>query len=366
MLYKLNSDGKSIQFWDVEVQKNQFRTISGKLNGKAVTSKWTTAKEKNTKKTNATTAEAQAKKQAIALTNAKKAKGYCDSIEAARKGKSFFEPMSAEKFIDFKADIDWPGYTQPKLDGVRVIITKDEAKSRTGKASPAGELIRQALLKDRFFEGRETIRLDGELYNHSLKKDFNKLTSFARTEKYDSVEKAKEAFDLLQIWVYDCIDSENPRETFSQRLVRLMSLQHPKLVITPTHRVTCEEELEKWYLDYLEDGYEGLMYREDAVYENKRTSSLLKYKPMETEEFQCVDVIEGEGNRQGMAGKFVLLSPNGNTFEANMRGNFAYYKRLLEDKEKIIGKMITVRYQNLTPGKQVPRFGVALAIRDYE
>jgi hypothetical protein len=41
--------------------------------------------------------------------------------------------MLAHKFDDERVDWSQPVYIQPKLDGVRCLITKDGAFSRTGK-----------------------------------------------------------------------------------------------------------------------------------------------------------------------------------------------------------------------------------------
>ena len=54
ILYKRTSTG-SVQQWQMEINPNdpsQYRTISGKVGGKLVTSAWTTALETNVGKSN--------------------------------------------------------------------------------------------------------------------------------------------------------------------------------------------------------------------------------------------------------------------------------------------------------------------------
>ena len=46
-------------------------------------------------------------------------------------------------------------------------------------------------------------------------------------------------------------------------------------------------------------------------------------------------------------------------------GNYQERKKLYREAKKYIGKMLTVRFQELTNG-HVPRFPVGVTIRDYE
>ena len=66
--------------------------------------------------------------------------GYAESEEEA-KTKKFFEPMLALNYDDRKAEVQYPIYSQPKLDGIRCIVRMegDElvARSRKGKVIDA-------------------------------------------------------------------------------------------------------------------------------------------------------------------------------------------------------------------------------------
>ena len=74
-------------------------------------------------------------------------------------------------------EIDWSKkvYAQPKLDGVRCLLTKDGGYSRTGKKFKNITHIELAFVK--FFKNNPDAVLDGELYNHKLKDDFEKIIS---------------------------------------------------------------------------------------------------------------------------------------------------------------------------------------------
>ena len=86
-----------------------------------------------------------------------------------------YKPMLAHKFDNNRVDWSQPVYIQPKLDGVRCLFTKDGAYSRTGKKFMNLAHIELALIP--FFKQNPDIVLDGELYNHKLKNDFEKIIS---------------------------------------------------------------------------------------------------------------------------------------------------------------------------------------------
>src|SRR5207253_3408210 len=98
---------------------------------------------------------------------------YHKTVEATDGGAHFFKPMLAQKFEEFV-----PGYAQPKLDGVRCIATKDGMFSREGKPIPGAPHIFEALQP--LFASNPTAILDGELYNHDHKDDFNAIISLVK------------------------------------------------------------------------------------------------------------------------------------------------------------------------------------------
>ena len=108
------------------------------------------------------------------------------------------KPMLAHKYNPDKAD--YPAYIQPKLDGVRCVFTENGAYSRTGKEFKNVDHLKQALKP--FFAKNPTAILDGELYNHELKDDFEKIISLVRKTK-PTEEHRQEAAELIQYHVYD-------------------------------------------------------------------------------------------------------------------------------------------------------------------
>ena len=89
-------------------------------------------------------------------------------------------------------------FVQPKLDGVRCVIQYERrvqpredvvvAYSRTGKEWKNINHI-LAELKP-FFQKHPDVVLDGELYNHDLRDNFEKIISLVRKQKPTDADKA--------------------------------------------------------------------------------------------------------------------------------------------------------------------------------
>jgi DNA ligase-1 len=267
--------------------------------------------------------------------------------------------------------------SQPKLDGMRCIATPEGLFSRNGKPIVGAPHIWDDINNSGIWMEHPDLVIDGELYNHELKNDFNKIISCVRKTK-PTYEDLLESEKNIQYHVYDCKVLRQPELGFGGRftfLYELMLRLQPKFLrIVKTNVIghqTCiddptpEEHIDTLYGLYLEQGYEGQMIRFDEPYENKRSKNLLKRKEFITEEFEILDVEEGIGNRSGMMGRIHFQTAEGRPFTASSRGNEDYYRDLLSNKETYIGKMATVRYQNMTPDGS-PRFPVVITVRDYE
>ena len=186
-LYKKTATG-AIQQWQIVMDGDKYRTISGQKDGKKIQNNWTTCKPKNVGKKNATTGEEQAIKEGIAKHDKKLESGYHLNVENVSK-KKFYEPMLAQDFKNklrkqtvmnfLNGSATAPAiFSQPKLDGIRCIAMREGLFTRTGKPITAVPHIHEAL--EPFFEKYPNATLDGELYNHAYKDDFNKIIHLVR------------------------------------------------------------------------------------------------------------------------------------------------------------------------------------------
>lgn len=363
-LYSQNSNG-TIQEWKIQVVDNAILTTYGRQNGKMQTTSDVIKEGKNLGKANETTPFEQAAAEAQSRWEKKLKSGYVQTAAEAKAGTvdaqfiaGGIEPMLAKKFEDEESKVVYPAFVQPKLDGIRCVAMLNKGKAtlwtRTRKEITSVPHIIAAL--EKAFAGA-TLILDGELYNHDYKKEFETIVSLVRQQE------PKNGYEKVQYHVYDLVDT---KAKFSERLKQLkQAIKGCKtLCLLETHKVESGEELMEFFSHFKGLGYEGAMYRADAVYENKRSNHLLKLKTFDDSEFKIVDVEEGRGRLTGAA-IMVCTTKSGETFNCKMEGAIDNLKTLLANKTKIIGKLLTVRYQGLTNGN-VPRFPVGVVIRDYE
>lgn len=368
-LYK-KTNGGALQFWEIRVE----RTVGG---FGAITTRWgqiggavqetidVVEKGKNIGKKNETSPLDQAISEAQSKWEKQlKNKGYVESAEAAEAGERHelveggIDPMLAHKFRDHAKKIRWPAYVQPKLDGIRCIAIVQDGHctlwSRTRKPITGVPHIAREI--ERMFP-KGTYVLDGECYNHDLKEDFEKITSFVRQET------PQPGHEIVQYHVYDMVIED---ATFDYRATQLLMMPLSEIVLNvPTTLLKTEDEMLEYFATCLEAGYEGCMVRNrDGMYENKRSYNLQKVKEMQDAEFEIVGVEEGRGK---MAGKaiFVCRTKDGKTFNAKMKGKLSDLVKYVKNPDLANGKLLTVQYQNLT-ADGIPRFPVGKAIRDYE
>ena len=244
-------------------------------------------------------------------------------------------PMLANKWEDRQKYISEPFYVQPKLDGVRLIVSNKGCFSRTGKPVEGVEHLARGLKDGEY--------LDGECY--APNKTFEEITSMFKMNPKD-----------LEFHVFDYFDVNRPELPFEERKDRIN---------VDTFMVNKKSEVQGYHDLFVNQGHEGIMIRDaSSTYEiGKRSNYLLKYKAFQTDEYEIVDVKEGTGREKGTA--IWVCKVGDQHFSVRPEGTLEVRKRFLMEKDKYIGKQLTVRYQNLT-ALGIPRFPVGVVIRDYE
>lgn len=362
-LFKRAVNGKTLE-WEIEVDKNCFRTISGYTDGIKTVSEWTCCEPKNIGKKNSTTGEEQALAEATAMHRKRKETGSFESISEIDT-PVYFKPMLAHDYNDYKDKINFPVYCQPKLDGVRCIVRVDGMWSRNGKQIISAPHIFESLKL--LFEVNPDLVLDGELYADKLSNDFNTIISLVRKTKPTQEDLDKSA-EVIEYHIYDLPSYD---EKFSRRNNQLAIMEHHEKVfrstkckVVDTRLALDEDMLTKLYKQYIEQGYEGQMIRLNTGYENKRSKSLLKRKEFVDAEFTILGVIEGNGNLTGKVGK-LQFEINNKSFDSAVNGDWEYIEKLWHSRDGLIGKTATVKYFELTEDG-LPRFPKVIAIRDFE
>lgn len=349
-IYKIDSKGKT-RIWYMEQHDDRYRTWDGTQGGKIKSSEWRVAIPTNVGRSNERDGVAQAAFEIEAQYKTKLEKDYHPTLEAAQSGGShIFEAMLAEKYKTFQ-----PGYAQPKLDGFRCIAKKDGLWSRSGKPFVSSPHIMEALAP--LFEANPDLILDGELYNHELRDNFDEIQSLitVKSDKKLTAEHYEKTRAMVQYHVYDIPSHRGNFDERANEIYNLFENMNRNIIaLIPTFMVESQEQFDVLHGEWLEQGYEGSMWRNNTPYENRRTKNLLKRKDFIDEEFEVVAIEEGQGNWAGVAKRVTCRLPDGRTFGAGIKGSRDRGIELLNETHHIV----TIKYFQLTPDG-IPRFGVA-------
>ena len=279
-----------------------------------------------------------------------------------------YKPMLAYPVSNKPIDYDNKISMQPKLDGVRCLIQYDKklgvtAWSRTGKQWQNIHHITSSL--EKWFQSNQTTVLDGELYNHDLRDDFEQIISLVRRKNPDDIDML-ESRDMVQFHCYDIIhpeggDFEN-RNLFINCCVGQSS---PYVHIVPTKSCSSETIAKMIHQQNLDAGYEGSILRVNDEYHQKRSHSLRKFKDFHDTEAKLTSWVEGKGKRKGTIGKFMAVDIDGNKFGMPVMDKFDYLQKNFKKMQGWVGKTATFTYFERTKAGSY-RHPLFKCIRDYE
>ena len=252
--------------------------------------------------------------------------------------------MLAHKYNEDKAD--YPAYIQPKLDGVRCLFTAKGAFSRANNQFMNVQHIEQALKP--FFAKNPTAILDGELYNHGLKDDFEKIISLVKKKKPTKDDRT-EAAELVEYHIYDVANMTIAN--YSTRLNYINSIsnfQWNHILRRVDTKVALDfDDALKMHKKNLKLGYEGSIYRSfEGKYKGTRSWDLMKFKDFHDTEATIVGYEIGKGKRQGTLGKFIMRDDEGVEFGCPPGKGYDYkdLANMLNNIHDYIGQRATFTY----------------------
>ena len=265
------------------------------------------------------------------------------------KSKTRPMPMLAHKFRDHTDKVEFPVFVQPKLNGMRMLFDGENGWSRGNK-----EIIPEVIQHLKF--DTDGFILDGELMlpgNQLLQESMTAIKKFR-----------PELSPTLIYHVYDVVDSDLPYAKRYQLIVDICRNAPKNVKIVQTELVKNEDDIMKYHKKFVKDGFEGTMVRfPEFPYEiGKRSYSLLKLKDFTDDEYRIVDIIDGDGSDRGLA-IFQLDNGKGQIFNCRPEGSQENRADLFENRKKLIGKYLTVRFFELSKDG-VPIFPVGVGIRD--
>lgn len=418
-LYALNKDG-SYQVWNVTTEGDEVVVSFGKENGK-IQQKRTKCEMKNVGRSNETSAVFQAVLEARSKWEKQVRLGYRETKEELQTEENF-SPMLAHDAIKRSKSIVYPTYVQPKLDGVRALVTLDadgfpQFNSRGNKLYPVpldSELSKQvkSLSEHSGFD-----KFDGELYIHGL--SLQKIVALAKKwrtpeqieeeiekdyqsdlkrhqKAVDNGEESWKDFDGdvysvaiepvkdvdryggyssldLEYHIFDipvnantpwyAVEHTDHRKADLDIVAYMIeeALNVPLVRVVSGEMVADEKSVKNYIGIYMTGGFEGVIIRNfKGLYEfGQRSSDLLKWKLFQDGEAKVLDSVEDKNGE----GVLFCEEKDGIRFNCKMKGTHA--ERSQERMLLLVGKFINFTFQARTDDG-VPQFPVGQSVRELD
>lgn len=229
---------------------------------------------------------------------------------------------------------------EPKIDGLRVIITADldqgfvSFETRNGNSMPSlNHLAGEVLHLLRYRRGIWT--LDGEAVSG---KSFFTSAGALRSQA---------PADDARVWLFDIPSCVGDYKTRRATLVALFSESYAEsLLLILTASCTPEEA----FVCFTSQGFEGAMVKDTlALYAHGiRSKAWLKVKDSDTTDGEIIDIVEGSGKCAGMAGR-VIVRCGRRDVSVGTGMDEATRRELLANRSQLLGKVAEVDFQMKTP-----------------
>lgn len=369
-LYGVAKTGK-VKQWGAKVVEHDDHTASiiinsGYVDGKIREIPKLIKKGKNIGKKNETTPYEQALSEIQSTWNGKRDENYEPiQMDPDNYIPRLMLPQLAKK--PGKGKIIYPAYIQPKLNGVcnlSELYKNNFRDDRILHHSRGGHIFHTLEHLNKWIsELNAPAPLHGELYKHGW--SLQKISGYTKKIRPDQ--------NALEYWLYD-IAWVGP--TFEERInwliknIPLLGDDCP-LKLTPTELVNNYTEAKAFHDMYVQYGFEGGMLKNrNGIYIFQYNSDdIEKVKDFKSDEFEIVSGKEGTGTDTGCV-IYRCKTKEGNEFDARPRGTVEDRQVMFGNLENDIGKMLTVRYAELSEdGIPLQPVGVpaeAETVRDYE
>jgi DNA ligase-1 len=269
-------------------------------------------------------------------------------------------------------------FIQRKLDGVRVIAVCRNGTcalySRNGKPLENFEFIRRqiedvSLVIGNAMSTKEFV-LDGEVMSNSFQDLMKQVHRKSNAQTDDAVFHI---FDVLHYSAfYKGVSKIRQRD-------RLNTLTHVKYWVDQQPSLTIEDhmqvdlslneghnQMQRYAEDCVAQGYEGIMIKDEtAVYECKRSTNWMKWKPVITVDLEVVNVEEGTGRNKGRLGALVCQGiDDGREIHVNVGSGLSDGDRdaFWADRDSLLGHTVEIKADAITQNQdgtyslRFPRF----------
>ena len=269
-----------------------------------------------------------------------------------------FDVMLGTSIEKVKLKGDEKIFISQKLNGTRCAFVGDKCMTRQGKEYIGLQHIiedLQELVGTNMFVDGELVYKNKEGLSDS--EAFQKGTGIATSKGEDKSDLKLIVFDMFPL---DEFWNGQSKETYSERLLNYLLPLRTKVASNHFENVSVVpmfyngyDHAEIWnWLDYAENNdMEGVIVNLDTPYECKRSKNLIKVKKFYTYDLEVVDVEEGDGRNKGTLGALVVKYKN-NTVNVGSGFTDEERKNFWESREDIIGRVIEVKYKEITTDKK--------------
>jgi hypothetical protein len=263
----------------------------------------------------------------------------------------------------------FPCIGQPKINGIRGVVKNEDKvtiKSKEGTVYNVPQIIDFLNLNSDIFsygvndQDFLQLILDGELYIHGeLLQDIrsavvkhNLNTSRVKLILFDL---AIEELDNLDRWK---IIKKHIKPKLDQHL-------NCPIEIIQSVIINNDEEAQAYTDKCIKLGFEGAIFRNKTnIYAfGGRPMSITKLKRKIDKEFKITNIVPQE--KDSSMGNYTCITPEGLYFDVTPRGTDDFKRFLLNNKQTVIGKNLTIAFYEYTKDKK-PFHILNNLIRDYE
>lgn len=269
-----------------------------------------------------------------------------------------FDVMLGTSIEKVKLKGDEKIFISQKLNGTRCAFIGDKCMTRQGKEYMGLQHIiedLQELVGTNMFVDGELVYKNNEGLSDS--EAFQKGTGIAMSKDEDKSDLKLIVFDMFPL---DEFWNGQSKEIYSERLFNYLLPLRNKVTSNHFENVSVVpmfyngyDHAEIWnWLDYAENNdMEGVILNLDTPYECKRSKNLIKVKKFYTYDLEVIDVEEGDGRNKGTLGALVVKYKD-NTVNVGSGFTDEERKNFWENREDIIGRVIEVKYKEITTDKK--------------
>ena len=353
-LYKRDKRG-TLRKWRVWTDGEHICTEYGAEGGLLQTSR-RKAEPTNVGRANARNGEQQAQFEAEAMFTKHTSEGWALSPEDAGQDTRF--PAKVVDWVPAKAQ--YPGFVQPKLNGIRATLQVSRMTpgtcillSRRGKPFKLQHILQAGASLP-----PGTI-LDGELFGEGL--SFQEICSLVKKPRPESKK--------IALWIFDIpVWGSAFGLPFETRYHQLLQLRRDMKDCSAfgwvrTQRVFDEAEVLMAYRKALAKGHEGLIFRNaKGVYTwGYPTYDIMRLKPTFDAEFEIVGFDEGRGRDRGCV-VWICKTTDGTQFRVRPRGTVGERRAWFQQAPTLVGRKLKVEFKGYSD-RGVPRHPVGVGIR---